>query len=110
MAVFGDKLLRAVAAGDFGAFLRGLGDFLHGGGHLLPRVQADHCHIVGPAAQGDPRRVDGDIAAADDNGLALHLMAFVAAHGAQQVYGSLNACGILAGHARLAAALAPMAM
>ena len=33
-------------------------------------------------------------------------MAFVAAHGAQQVYGSLNACGILAGHARLAAALA----
>ena len=50
MAVFGDKLLRAVAAGDFGAFLLGLGDFLHRGGHLLPRLQADHCHIVGPAA------------------------------------------------------------
>ena len=60
--------------------------------------RTDHRHAVGPAAQRDTRRVDGNVAAADDDGLSGHFAAPVTADGAQQVDGGLNACGVLAGH------------
>ena len=49
------------------ALVQGLTDLPGVGGHLAAPLQADHVHRGRAQAAGAPRRVDGDVAAADDH-------------------------------------------
>ena len=76
------------------------------GRHLVRLLKAPHAHVIRAAAPGHARRVDGHVAAADDDGRALDLVLRVVKRAAQEVNGRADARRVLAVHAGLAAALA----
>ena len=105
-AVFSENFLGAPAAVDCHILFQSFCDFFFGGGHLVPRLQAEHSYRLCAAALGGSCHVDGHIAAANNYSLAGYRIAFVSADSAKEVHGGHDTFCILTGDTRFASALA----